>query len=62
MVTILAGRMTLDVRLRGLDLCSDFGSFSDWEPEDLKSAIASLLAEGEIRAHRRGPWKHRLTA
>lgn len=60
-VLILAGRNSLDVRLRGLDLKSRFGALGDWEPEDIAGAITQMIASRLLAVARRGPWKHRLT-
>ncbi|MGO9309156.1 MAG: RecQ family ATP-dependent DNA helicase [Spirochaetia bacterium] len=47
---------------RGFDDCvPGWGSLAGWKPPEVETAIRSLVAEGRLRLHARGPWKGRLT-
>jgi ATP-dependent DNA helicase RecQ len=60
-VQILSGRQTYDVVIEKLWTVRGFGALAAWNPENIRTAIKTLQAEGKIVIPERGFWKHRLT-
>jgi len=59
LILLLLGASRHDTALRGLGRLSGFGVLSDWEAEDVETALETLRRAGRLRLGR-GPWRDRV--
>ena len=58
---LLLGASRHDTALRGLERLAGFGVLSEWEAEDVDTALETLRRAGRLRLGR-GPWRDRVVA
>ena len=60
-VQLLKGAKSHEVVRAALDSYDGFGMLADWQEEEIREALESLLRAGKISVSQRGFWKDRLT-